>query len=236
MPKRRSIDLSSFDDKLLDGLKFCLKVYDLFDQVRAEPDGLRRIRLHESKRVKRLLEELLPIAEYIQARYRTGNRLKVRWFSGSQPYDAIIWTPLGMVKHSSIPRKIFVEVTTSRHDNTYLSRKQLHETGGSFGPKGIRINTKTGVPDSAPCAYSNTELISDLAFQILSRIGEKAKKSYPASTVLIVNCETDGVVLEDEWSAAINQVKTAAIHKTFREVFLTDGRHSTTLWGSPKQK
>jgi len=39
MPKRKQLDLSSLDDKLLDGLKFCLKVYDLFDHVRAEPDG-----------------------------------------------------------------------------------------------------------------------------------------------------------------------------------------------------
>jgi hypothetical protein len=37
MPARKPLDLSSLDDKLLDGLKFCLKVYDLFDQVRAEP-------------------------------------------------------------------------------------------------------------------------------------------------------------------------------------------------------
>ena len=109
MPKRKPLDLSALDDRLLDGLKFCLKVYDLFDQVRSEPDGLGKIRLLKTKREKRLLEELLPIAQYIQARYRAGNRLKVRWLSGSQPYDAIIWTPLSMAKHTSIPRKIFVE-------------------------------------------------------------------------------------------------------------------------------
>lgn len=32
---------------------FCLKVYDLFDQVRAQPDGLGKIRLLKSKREKR---------------------------------------------------------------------------------------------------------------------------------------------------------------------------------------
>jgi hypothetical protein len=115
MPKRKPLDISSLDDKLLDGLKFCLKVYDLFDQVRAESDGLGKIRLLKSKREKRLLEELLPIAQYIQARYRTGNRLRIRWLSGSQPYDAIIWTSLSMAKHTNIPRKIFVEVTTSQN-------------------------------------------------------------------------------------------------------------------------
>ena len=67
MPKRKPLDLSVLDDKLLDGLKFCIKVYDLFDQVLSEPDGLGKIRLLKSKREKKLLEELLPIALYIQA-------------------------------------------------------------------------------------------------------------------------------------------------------------------------
>ena len=100
MAKRKPLDLSALDDRLLDGLRFCTKVYDLFDQIRClEPDGLGKIRLLSSKREKRLLEELLPIAQYIQARYHVGNRLKVRWLSGSRPYDAIIWTPLPMVRN-----------------------------------------------------------------------------------------------------------------------------------------
>ena len=236
MRKGKPLDLSSLDDKLFDGLKFCLKVYDLFDQVRAEPDGLGKVRLLNSKREKRLLEEMLPIARYIQERYRAGNRLKVRWLSGSQPYDAIIWTPLSMARHTSIPRKIFVEVTTSRHENTHLSRKQLHETGGSFGAKGIRINKTTRVPDSSPYVYSGPEHISDLACQIISRISDKAKKSYPPSTLLIINCETDTVILEDEWNEAIKQVKTTGVYKVFREVFLTGLHYSATLWGSPRRK
>lgn len=236
MRKRKPLDLESLDDKLLDGLKFCLKVYDFFDQVRAEPDGLGKIRLLKSKREKRLVEELLPIAQYIQARYRTGNRLKIRWLSGSQSYDAIIWTPLAMARHTNIPRKIFVEVTTSRHENTHLSRKQLHETGGSFGAKGIKINKKTKVPESAPYVYSGTEHIRDLATQILARIGDKASKSYPPSTVLIVNCEADGVILEHEWNAAVAEVEAARLHNAFREVYLTGMRHSATLWGSRRQK
>jgi hypothetical protein len=238
MAKRKPLDLSSLDDKLLDGLKFCLRVYDLLDQIRAEPDGLGKIRLLKSKREKRLLEELLPLTRYIQARYDAGNRLKLRWLSGSQPYDAIIWTPLRTVKHTSIPRKIFVEVTTSQHENTHLSRRQLHETGGSFGPKGIRINKETRVPDSAPHVSSGGENIGDLACQILSRIGDKAKKAYPSNTTLIVNCETNTVILEDEWKEAITQVENAGIHKTFREVFLTApvARHTATLWGARKKR
>jgi hypothetical protein len=134
---RKALDLSSLDGKLLDGLKFCIRVYDLFEQVRSEADGIEKLRLQSSKREKRLIEELIPITQYIQARYHLGNRFKLRWLSGSQPFDAIVWTPLRTVKYAGVPRKITLEVTSSRHEFTHLARKQLHETGGSFGAKGI---------------------------------------------------------------------------------------------------
>lgn len=237
MAKRKPFDLAALDNKLLDGLRFCMKVYDLLDQIRSEPDGLGKIRLLASKREKRLLEELLPIAQYIQARYRTGNRLKIRWLSCSQPYDAIIWTPLPMVRHGGVPRKIFVEVTTSTHPYNHLARKQLHQTGGSFGPKGISIDKKTRAPVSAPYVYSGGEHISDLALQIIGRLTAKVQKHYPAHTVLIINCETDSLILADEWKAAIEQAERLDIHKSFREVFLIDpkGHHTATLWGSHKR-
>jgi hypothetical protein len=232
------LDLSALDDKLLDGLRFCTKVYDLFDQIRSEPDGLGKIRLQSSKREKRLLEELLPIVQYIQARYHVGNRLKIRWLSGSQPYDAIIWTSLKAVAHGGMPRKITLEVTTSRHEFTHLARKQLNETGGSFGPKGIRIDKKTPQIVSTPYVYDGPEHISDLALQIVGRLSAKAEKPYPPNTVLIINCETDGLILADEWSSAVQEVEPLGIHKSFREVFLvaSRGHHSASLWGSGKRK
>jgi hypothetical protein len=238
MPKRRLLDLHDFDDKLLDGLKFCLKAYDLFDQIRAEPDGLEKIRLLRSKREKRLLEELLPIAEYIQTKYRVGNRLKIRWLSGSQPYDAILWTPLVRVRNSNVPRKIFVEVTTSAHEHAHLARKMLHETGFSFGAKGIKINKKSRVPHSEPYVYDGPERVGDLVLQIVGRIANKAQKGYPANTVLIINCNADGLITEGEWREAIKEVEGIGIHKSFREVVMIEpvGNHAATLWGSPQKR
>ncbi len=238
MPKRKLLDLTALDDKLFDGLRFCMKVYDLLDQIRSEPDGLGKIRLLSSKREKRLLEELLPIVQYIQARYHAGNRLKIRWLSGSQPYDAIVWTPLKAVIHAGMPRKITLEVTTSTHEFTHVARKQLHETGGSFGPKGITVDKKTRQIISTPYVYDGPEHIRDLASQIIGRLSAKAEKDYPPNTVLIINCETDGLILAEEWSAAIQHVESLGIHKSFREVFLLAprGHHSASLWGSHKRK
>jgi hypothetical protein len=43
VPKKQRLDLSTFEDQLLDGLDFCRKVYDLFDQVRNGPDGIAKL-------------------------------------------------------------------------------------------------------------------------------------------------------------------------------------------------
>jgi hypothetical protein len=59
--RKKAMDLSALDDKLLDGLRFCMKVYDLLDQIQSEPEGLGKIRLLSSKREKRLLAPDRPL-------------------------------------------------------------------------------------------------------------------------------------------------------------------------------
>ena len=236
MANTRRLTLATFDDRLLDGLDFCRKVYDLFDQVRREPDGVARLRFRPTKTEKRLLEELIPIARYVQARYREGRRINVRWLSGSQQYDAILWSSGVLVQRDFVPRKIFVEVTTSVHQNEHLERRLLHERGGSFGVKGISRDKKTGSIISKPYVFSNNENAIDLAEQILERLKSKSNKKYPPATVLVVNCVPNGLILGEEWKDAIDRVENARLHLAFREVFLLEAvmSYSTTLYGNRK--
>lgn len=233
MGTTRQLGLSTFDGELLDGLDFCRKVYDLFDQVSGGPDGIARLRLRPAKIEKRLIEELLPLATYVQARYRAGRRIKVRWFSGSQPYDAILWSSGSFVKQRMVPRRVLVEVTTSVHQNEYLARRLLHERGGSFGVKGISRDKKTGNIVSKPHVHTPDELSTDLAGQILERLKSKSDKNYSPGTVLVVNCVANGLIYDSEWNDAIERVTKAQVHLAFREVFLCEMvmSHSTTLHG-----
>lgn len=234
MPPSKRLNLSTFDGQLLDGLDFCRKVYDFFDQVSRAPDGIAKLRLRPTKDEKRLIEELIPIARYVQARYQEGRRIKVRWFSGSQPYDAILWSSGGMVKHGAAPRKLFVEVTTAVHQNEHLERRLLHDRGGCFGVKGISRDKKTGIIVSTPYVFSGGENARDLANQILERLKNKAGKPYPPATVLVVNCVPNCLILPDEWKDAVEQVTNAGLQLAFREVFLLEMvmSHSTTLYGT----
>jgi hypothetical protein len=230
MPKKSHVDLSKIDDHLLDGLDFCSKVYDLFEQISRGPDGKKRLRLRQSNIDKRLVEELLPLARYIQTRYGAGRRIKVRWLSGSQSYDAILWSSGSLVEHGEAPRKLIVEITSSVHPNDHLRRRRLHEHGGSFDVRGIRRVGAEIV--SEPYVFCGGENARALAQQILGRLGMKARKQYPPSTVLIVNCIPNCLILDDEWADAVEQVKNAGPIE-FREVFLLDivGRYTATLYG-----
>jgi hypothetical protein len=131
--QRSQVNFSTIDDHLLDGLDFCGRVYDLFEQVSQLSDGKRRLRLRKTITEKRLVEELLPLARYVQTRYQAGRRIKLRWLSGSQPYDAILWSSGSLFDHGQTPRKVLLEITTAVHQNDDLLRKRLEESGGSSG-------------------------------------------------------------------------------------------------------
>ena len=79
--------LQPLDNQSLDGLKFCSLVYEIFEKVRETPAGIEAIRMRRGK-CKKLVEELLPICKYMQAKYRPGRYISVKWRDGNQTYDA----------------------------------------------------------------------------------------------------------------------------------------------------
>jgi len=224
--------LSTLDNQLLDGLEFCIAVYDLFDHVAHGPNGLERVRLRRDETAKRLIEELIPIARYVQVRYEASNRFKVRWINGSQSHDAILYFSGDWVHIANHPTEIHLEVTTSVHPNDYLAREQLDREGVTWGPNLIARDMQTREIKGQPYVYTNDEREVELSQQIIDRIREKAEKSYPDGTILLVNCVETGVVREDEWNQAVEVVRAERIVFPFREVVLLGSRQHrfTTLF------
>lgn len=229
MAKHGRLDLATFDDRLLDGLIFCRKVYAFFDQIKSEPGGIGKLRLLRTKREKRLVEELIPIAQYVQAHYNAGHRLKVRWRAGYQSYDAILLAHGIRVEKGLSPRRSLLEVTTAVHPKEHLVRELVNAGGVSFGVKGVSRDKKTKKISSAACAHSGGELIADLTDQILSRLQDKGRKGDGPETVLVINCITNTLINEEEWQASIRDVREAGLHSGFREVFLVEGRASRAM-------
>lgn len=231
--------LADFDNHLMNGLDFCKKAYGFFEEIRRSPNGVERLRLRKDKLEKKLIEELLPIARYIQARYCHGRQLKVRWKDGTQNYDARLLSSGALVDVHLSPKGQYIEVTTAVHENDHIARTISNKNGHVFGVKGIQKDPQTEEYVSRPYVYKNHESSEDLAQKILERITAKTKIRYPANTTLLIQCFLDTLFFEDEWTYAIKKVKDSAVQHRFREIFMFDSNHhyAATLYGNiPKRR
>jgi hypothetical protein len=213
--------LAEFDGILLDGLLFCSKVYALFESVRNAESGITRLRMRPSRLEKKLLEELLPICKYVQASYRPGRYIEVRWVDGNQTYDAEIFQHGAYVSQNYYPAAAHLEVTCIMHPKEYLSRELLETKGGGFGLEGIR-RLKSGEIESIPVCYSNKEFIESYRKLVLKGIAKKSKMPYPANTTLVVHCTLNTGYMPDEWEELVDRVGEGLPESSFREIYLYD--------------
>lgn len=229
-------DLDALDNRMLDGLEFCARAFAAFDRMRGAPNGPTTLRMRRSPQAKKLLEEVLPIADYILAKYSLGLRLKVRWLSGNQPYDARLVCSGLLSGGRRMPKVQHLEVTTAVHSNEHLSREHVTREGGSFGARGTQRDPITKHTVSRPSVYRNSERQLELAGFVGNIVARKAAKPYPPRTSLIVVCVTEVPLDEHEWCELVESVQRHVVQDRFREVVLQDPlqRRIATLAASPK--
>lgn len=213
--------LSQFDGELIDGLQFCAMTYALFEQIRSTENGPSRLRMRKTKVEKKLIEELLPICKYVQAKYREGRYISVRWVDGNQQFDAEVAQAGFYVEQGYFPASAYLEATCVLHGNAHLSRKLLDTKGGSFGLDGIR-QIKKGQIESKPVTHRNCEFIQSYSKLVLNELRKKAIKKYPHETTLIVQCSLNTLYTPEEWEALIAEVRSMQPKHQFREIFMYD--------------
>lgn len=214
--------LEGLDGVLLDGLEFCRVAYDALEAIQAQSDGVKELQAHKTRRVKKLLEEVLPLAAFIQATYKPGCRMQVRWLGGNQPYDAEAVYRGVLVDRGMVEAEQYLEVTTAEQENEYLVRERLATIGGAFSALGTWRDPKTREVHSAPVAVEHSDELARLAALIVARVRDKAAHDYPDKTTLVVYCNLGSVILEDEWSEIVTAVRQALTVETipFIEVSL----------------
>ena len=212
--------LQSLDNQLLDGLKFCSLVYEIFDRVRETPAGIEAIRMRRGK-CKKLIEELLPICKYIQAKYGQGRYISVKWSDGSQTYDAELSSVGAYVSRGSFPENSFLEVTCVVHPNDYLAREHINGAGTVFGLSGLaRTHDHTIV--SVPHAHLGDVFISDYADLVLAELAKKSAKPYPGGTTLVTQCWLNRPYVLSEWSKLESVLRARMPQHPFAELFIYD--------------
>ena len=222
--------LTQFNGELIDGLQFCAKTYALFEQIRSAENGSSRLRMRATEVEKKLIEELLPICKYVQAKYRTGRYISVRWVNGSQQFDAEVVQAGAYVEKGSFPASAYLEATCVMHSNDYLSRELFDTTGIVFGLDGIR-RLKNRQIESKPIGYSNLEFIQSFGKLVLKQVEKKAGITYPQETTLIVQCSLNTIYMPEEWEALVAIVQNGLPEHQLREIFMygTDTEYFCSL-------
>lgn len=218
------LSLSEFDGIRLEGLTFCAMTYDLFERIRGLPDGTSRLRLRPTDVEKKLLEELMPIAKYVQDNHRPGRYFSIEWHSGNQGFDAKVFQRGGYVSENYFPAESFFEVTCAVHENDHLLRERLDTEGDAFGLEGLRrvkVNGAKAVASDV-VSYTNLDFIDKYLVIVFQAIENKRNKSYPENTTLIVQCRLNVLYLRHEWETLIARLTESVIVAPFREIYLYD--------------
>jgi len=214
--------LKLLHDKRMDGLLFCRKAYTLFNRIRRKPDGRKRLRMRQTVVEKKLIEEILPIARYIQFKYRVGRNIRVKWLNGNQNYDAIIYHAGTLLETNNFPRECYLEATCAVHPKEYLSREHINNGNPVFGLGGLARDKKSKTITSTPVVRTGLDFIQKFADIVVNRIDDKSSRAYPDNTILVVECNLDTLYTHDEWEEMINLVKAKIQSHPFIEIFLYD--------------
>lgn len=212
-------DLVQFDGQWFDGLEFCRAVYEKFDEIRERPGGksLLRRRIGAAKQV---VEELLPIAYFVQRTYRVGVYVDVRWHR-RQPYDAELSWRGDTVTMCGMNPASYLEVTSAAHPSDYLLRERLGVVGSAFAVEGLRRNGS--LVESTPIVRSGLTYVHAFAEIVLTEAKAKAGKDYPPGTTLIINCTPTTVFLPSDWDLLCDDVAKGFPVNEFRQVFICSG-------------
>jgi hypothetical protein len=188
--------------------------------------------MRPTKVEKKLLEELVPICKYVQASYKPGRYISVRWVDGNQQFDAEIVQRGEYVSHNCYPAEGYLEVVGAVHPKDYLLREALERNGRAFGLDGLERLKESGEVASSPVGYNIREVIASDSTRILQQIIKKTLKPYPQNTTLIVDCTASTMYSPDEWAQLVAQVKDGLPHFPFLEIYLYEHhrQHSHTFF------
>jgi hypothetical protein len=218
----KPITLDSFHNKWLVGFSFCQKAYKLFNQIKSETNGLEHLRIRESELEKKLLEEILPLAKFVQIKTRPGNELKIKWMNGNQQFDACFVQFGSCVDNGFSIQKGHLEVTGVYHPNHYLANELLNSGETFFGCDGLMRDKKTKTIHSTPIAKDRIKSAEHIATLAIGQIKRKSEISYPDNTILIVECSLANYYYEHEWHHFLGNVRENMPSHSFNEILLYD--------------
>jgi hypothetical protein len=228
------VDLSIFEGKLMNGLDFCKKVYDVVYNIRNGPNGDEAVALRDCPQLKDLVQKLIPLSKFVQERYGPNRRLKVRWLNGIGGYDAQVLSSGAFVGKRVWPRRQWVEITAIVHDHDPRFQPPPSKRELMFEFRGSSVNASTRKMGGLP---KDGSAEAGLAQKILEQVQTNGALRHPRHTVLVIECFLSNSFFQDDWERTIALVRGCQKRPSFSEIFVCDSiqGYSATIYGRPRR-
>lgn len=159
-------------------------VRNLIGKVKAEPDGLKRIRLRIGL-AKELMNEAFPIGLLSRRLFESSPHVHISLKIGNQSYDAVVCD-----QRSQSSTVQFIEVTMANEgEDDYLRMRALHEQGevSGLGAVSRQGTQRTGLTISVEREMvSQPEVLRREKDRVSKSIDRKLRVAYPANTHLLI--------------------------------------------------
>ena len=183
----------------------------LVQRLKAEPDGLERIRLKIGL-AKDLMNEVMPIGLLASHYFDESEEVQIGLKIGNQTYDATVSDT-----RVAGPSVSYIEVTLAHEGEAeYLRDLHLHETGevsalGSVTKHGTKRTGRTVTIDRE--MVSQTEVLKRERDLVSKAIDRKLSKRYPPKTLLIIGFDDTMAFDRSDNIANLNDVLTEYLPK-----------------------
>ena len=117
-----------FSKSYLSTATFVNRAYTTVEQL-----STNQVLMRKEKGVKKLVEEIIPIAAFLKHFEIPGRRVRCKHFPGNQNYDAKIQVQGDDVRLGFIEKEYFLEVTSAVSSYDFLEREALSHNGSVFG-------------------------------------------------------------------------------------------------------
>jgi hypothetical protein len=186
--------------------------------------------MRKGKGVKKLVEEIIPIAAFLKHFESPGRRVRCKHFPGNQNYDAKIQVRGDDVRLGFIEKEYFLEVTSAVSSYDFFEREALSHNGSVFGGGTIRREKGSRRIISDAVAEDHDAPMIKASEWVIACLTDKAKKKpYPQPCILLVQVEPERPLNCREWVTIMENIQSSINRKAFTATYLVNAWRNVVL-------
>jgi hypothetical protein len=175
----------------------------------------------QSRDVKYLLEEVLPLAYFVRFFDLPERRVRCKYLGGTErDVDAELLLTGRQVELQFAPPRLWVEVTSAQFPKEHLRREALGLYGAVFIDPNIKregptIVSRPTVVDGETPVHNATKWLSDA-------VSKKLSQQYPDPCALLVRMVVERHLTIGEWSGVAEAIAPLRSQSSFHAIYVVE--------------